>query len=146
MAHTFRGERTLMRIFFGESDRAESGPHKGKHLREALLLTLRERGFAGATALRGVAGFGANAKLHTDRVLRLSVDLPIVIEVVETEEKVQEFLPELDELVGGGLVTLEKVRVILYRPEGVPENERSKHRIEGLEPNGNDSFGNDSKG
>jgi PII-like signaling protein len=128
-----------MRIFFGESDRAESGPYKGKHLREALLLTLRERGFAGATALRGVAGFGASASLHTDRVLRLSVDLPMVIEVVETEEKIQEVLPELDTLVGGGLVTLEKVRVILYRPEDVPENERSKHRIQGLEPNGEDS-------
>jgi len=125
-----------MRIFFGESDRAQSGPHKGKHLREALLLTLRERGFAGATALRGVAGFGANATLHTDRVLRLSVDLPIVVEVVEVEEKIQEFLPELDTLIGGGLVTLEKVRVILYRPEGVPENERWRHRIEGLEGDG----------
>lgn len=121
MAHTFRGERTLMRIFFGESDRAESGPHRGKHLREALLLTLRERGFAGATALRGVAGFGASAKLHTDRVLRLSVDLPIVIEVVETEEKIQGLLPELDTLIGGGLVTLEKVRVLLYRPGGIPD-------------------------
>lgn len=136
MAHSFRGERTLMRIFFGESDRAEDGPYKGKHLREALLLTLREKGFAGATALRGVAGFGASAKLHTDRVLRLSVDLPIVIEVVETEEKIQEVLPELDILIGGGLVTLEKVRVLLYRPEGVPEDERWKHRIEGLEENG----------
>ena len=136
MAHRFRGERTLMRIFFGESDRAENGPHKGKHLREALLLTLREKGFAGATALRGVAGFGASAKLHTDRVLRLSVDLPIVIEVVETEEKIQEVLPELDTLIGGGLVTLEKVRVLLYRPEGVPEDERWKHRIEGLVENG----------
>jgi PII-like signaling protein len=136
MAHTFRGERTLMRIFFGESDRAESGPHKGKHLREALLLTLKERGFAGATALRGVAGFGASAKLHTDRVLRLSVDLPIVVEVVETEEKIQEVLPELDTLIGGGLVTLEKVRVLLYRPKEIPEDERWKHRIEGLEPNG----------
>jgi PII-like signaling protein len=136
MAHRFRGERTLMRIFFGESDRAESGPHKGKHLREALLLTLRERGLAGATALRGVGGFGANATLHTDRVLRLSVDLPIVVEVVEKEEKIQEFLPELDTLMGGGLVTLEKVRVILYRPEGVPENERWRHRIDGLEANG----------
>ena len=136
MAHRFRGERTLMRIFFGESDRAENGPYKGKHLREALLLTLRERGFAGATALRGVAGFGASAKLHTDRVLRLSVDLPIVIEVVETEEKIQEVLPELDTLIGGGLVTLEKVRVLLYRPEGVPEDERWRHRIEGLEENG----------
>jgi len=139
MAHRFRGERTLMRIFFGESDRAENGPHKGKHLREALLLTLREKGFAGATALRGVAGFGASAKLHTDRVIRLSVDLPIVIEVVETEEKIQEVLPELDTLIGGGLVTLEKVRVLLYRPEGVPENERWKHRIEGLVENGDAS-------
>ena len=128
-----------MRIFFGESDRAENGPHKGKHLREALLLTLREKGFAGATALRGVAGFGASAKLHTDRVLRLSVDLPIVIEVVETEEKIQEVLPELDTLIGGGLVTLEKVRVLLYRPEGVPEDERWKHRIEGLVENGGTS-------
>lgn len=133
MTHKFRGERTLMRIFFGESDRARSGPHKGKHLREALLLTLREKGFAGATILRGVAGFGANAKLHTDRVLRLSVDLPIVMEVVETEEKIQEVLPELDTLIGGGLITLEKVRVILYRPEGLPDDERGKHRIEGLE-------------
>ncbi len=139
MSHRFRGERTLMRIFFGESDRAENGPHKGKHLREALLLTLREKGFAGATALRGVAGFGASAKLHTDRVLRLSVDLPIVIEVVETEEKIQEVLPELDTLIGGGLVTLEKVRVLLYRPEGVPEDERWKHRIEGLVENGGTS-------
>lgn len=133
MAHSFRGERTLMRIFIGESDRAESGPHKGKHLREALLLTLRERGFAGATVLRGVAGFGASAKLHTDRVLRLSVDLPIVIEVVETEEKIQEILPELDNLIGGGLVTMERVRVLLYRPGEIPEDERWKHRMDGLE-------------
>ncbi len=136
MAHTFRGKRTLMRIFFGESDRAKSGPHKGKHLREALLLTLKERGFAGATALRGVSGFGANASLHTDRVLRLSVDLPIVIEVVEKEEKIQEILPELDALIGSGLITLEQVRVILYRPDGIPQDERWKHRIEGLEANG----------
>lgn len=133
MAHSFRGERTLMRIFIGESDRAESGPHRGKHLREALLLTLRERGFAGATVLRGVAGFGASAKLHTDRVLRLSVDLPIVIEVVETEEKIQGILPELDTLIGGGLVTMERVRVLLYRPGEIPEDERWKHRMEGLE-------------
>jgi len=133
MAESFRGERTLMRIFIGESDRAESGPHKGKHLREALLLTLRERGFAGATVLRGVAGFGASAKLHTDRVLRLSVDLPIVVEVVETEKKIQEILPELDSLIGGGLVTMERVRVLLYRPGEIPEDERWKHRIEGLE-------------
>jgi len=136
MAHRFRGDRTLMRIFIGESDRVGSGPHKGKPLYMGLILTLRERGFAGATVLRGIAGFGASARLHTDRVLRLSVDLPLVVEVVETEEKIQEVLPELDELIGGGLVTLEKVRVLLYRPADVPETERSKHRIEGLEANG----------
>ena len=134
MAHRFRGERTLMRIFVGESDRVEAGPHKGKHLYEGLLLTLRERGFAGATVHRGIAGFGASARLHTDRVLRLSVDLPVMVEVVETEEMIQEILPELDELIGGGLVTLERVRVILYRPAGLPEDERWMHRIEGLEP------------
>jgi PII-like signaling protein len=125
-----------MRIFIGEGDRVEKGPFKGKPLYMGLFLTLRDRGFAGATALRGIAGFGASARLHTDRVLRLSVDLPLVVEVVETEEKIQEVLPELDELIGGGLVTLEKVRVLLYRPSDVPETERSKHRIEGLEANG----------
>jgi PII-like signaling protein len=125
-----------MRIFIGEGDRVKKGPFKGKPLYMGLLLTLRDRGFAGATALRGIAGFGASARLHTDRVLRLSVDLPLVVEVVETEEKIQEVLPELDELIGGGLVTLEKVRVLLYRPSDVPETERSKHRIEGLEANG----------
>lgn len=135
MTHRFRGDRTLMRIFIGESDRVGSGPHKGKPLYMGLLLTMREHGFAGATVLRGIAGFGASARLHTDRVLRLSVDLPLVVEVVETEEKIQEILPELDELIGGGLVTLEKVRVLLYRPADIPETERSRHRIEGLEGN-----------
>ena len=133
MAHRFRGERTLMRIFIGESDRVESGPYKGRPLYEGLLLTLRERGFAGATVHRGIAGFGASARLHTDRVLRLSADLPIIIEVVETEEKIEEIRPELNRLIGGGLVTLERVQVILYRPADLPEDERWKHRIEGLE-------------
>lgn len=136
MAHKFRGERTLMRIFVGESDRVETGPFKGKPLYMGLLLFLRERGFAGATVLRGIAGFGASARLHTDRVLRLSIDLPMVVEVVEQEEKIQDVLPELDDLIGGGLVTMEKVRVLLYRPADLPETERSKHRIEGLEANG----------
>lgn len=133
MVHRFRGERTLMRIFIGENDRVESGPHKGKPLHEGLLLTLREHGFAGATVHRGIAGFGASARLHTDRVLRLSADLPIIIEVVTTEDMVDGIRPELDRLIGGGLVTLEKVRVILYRPAGVPDDERWRHRIEGLE-------------
>ncbi len=134
MAHRFRGERTLMRIHVGEGDRVESGPYKGKLVYMAILLTLRERGFAGATVLRGIAGFGASAKLQTDRVLRLSMDLPVVVEVVETEETIEEVLPELDELIGGGLVTLERARVILYRPSDLPETERSKHRMQGLEP------------
>ena len=118
MTEQLRGERTLMRVFIGESDRCEQGSHKGRPLYEALLLFLRERGFAGATVVRAVAGFGASAHLHTDRVLRLSTDLPVIIEVVEEEARVQEVLPELDEMIGGGLITLEKVRVILYRSEG----------------------------
>jgi hypothetical protein len=122
-----------MRIFIGENDRVESGPLRGKPLYEGLLLTLKERGFSGATVLRGIAGFGASAQLHSDRVLRLSADLPIIVEVVETEEKIAEIRPELNRLIGGGLVTLEKVRVILYRPADVPQDERWKHRIEGLE-------------
>lgn len=133
MAHRFRGERTLMRVFVGENDRVESGPFKGKPLYEGLILTLRERGFAGATVHRGIAGFGASARLHTDRVLRLSADLPIIIEVVETEEKIQEIRPELGRLIGGGLVTLERVQVILYRPSDTADGDRWEHRLEGLE-------------
>ena len=118
MSEHFEGERTLMRIFIGESDRCEEGEHRGKPLYEALLLMLRERGFAGATVLRGIAGFGASAKVHTDRILRLSLDLPIVVEAVDTEEKIREIRPELDRMIGGGLITLERARVILYRPSG----------------------------
>ena len=118
MTETFRGERTLMRVFIGESDRCSQGAHKGRPLYEALLLFFRERGFAGATVVRGVAGFGASARLHTDRVLRLSTDLPVIVEVVEEEARIQEILPELDAMIGGGLVTLEKARVILYRSDG----------------------------
>lgn len=136
MPNRFTGERTLMRIFIGESDRCAHGPHSGKPLYEALLLTMRERGFAGATVLRGIAGFGASAAVHTEKILRLSLDLPIVVEVVETEEKIQEILPDLDAMIGGGLVTLERARVILYRPADGSEDERSRHRIEGLEPDG----------
>ena len=132
--HGFRGERTLMRIFAGESDRCERGPYQGRPLHDALVRMLRDRGCAGATVLRGLAGFGASARVHTARVLDLSLDLPIVVEVVETEEKIQELLPALDEMIGGGLVTLERVRVILYRPGGIPDDERARHRIEGLEP------------
>ena len=118
MPHGLHGERTLMRIFIGESDRCRSGPHAGRPLYEALLLTLREEGCAGATVVRAVAGFGASARLHTGKVLRLSTDLPMVVEVVETQETLDRLLPVLDEMIGGGLVTLEKAHVILYREGG----------------------------
>ncbi|HUH11864.1 MAG TPA: DUF190 domain-containing protein [Longimicrobiales bacterium] len=134
MSKRFEGERTLMRIFIGESDRCLEGPHKGKPLDEALLLMLRERGFAGATVLRGIAGFGASAKVHTDRIVRLSMDLPIVVEVVETEDRIEAVRPELDRMIGGGLITLERAHVILYRPADQADSERGRHRTEGLEP------------
>jgi uncharacterized protein len=116
MQHRFKGERTLMRIFIGESDRCGSGDYAGRPLHEALLLAFRQRGFAGATVIRAVAGFGASAVVHTEKLLRMSLDMPLIVEVVETEEKIQEVLPLLDTMIGGGLVTLERARVILYRP------------------------------
>jgi uncharacterized protein len=106
----FEGERTLMRIHIGESDKWH-----GKPLHEAIVGLLRKEGFSGATVLRGVAGYGGSSIYHTDKLLRLSQDLPIVVEAVETQERIEQILPRLDEMVDGGLVTLEKVRVILYR-------------------------------
>jgi uncharacterized protein len=106
----FEGERTLMRIHIGESDKWH-----GKPLHEALVELLRREGFSGATVLRGVAGYGGSSVYHTDKILRLSQDLPIIVEVIETAEKIERMLPRMDEMVEGGLVTLEKVRVILYR-------------------------------
>lgn len=116
MQRGIEGERTLMRVFIGESDRCDTGKHAGKPLYEAILLTLREAGIAGATVLRGIAGFGASAVIHTERILRLSLDLPVIIEVVDEESRLQEVLPGLDEMIGGGLITLERARVVLYRP------------------------------
>jgi uncharacterized protein len=110
--HGMIGERVLMRIHIGERDR-----HEGKSLYEAIVHLLRQRGYAGATVTRAVMGFGATATLHTDKVLRLSVDLPIVIECVDQEEKINAILPVLDDMIGGGLITLEKVKVIVYRGE-----------------------------
>jgi len=115
MPSGFHGERTLMRIFLGESDRCPSGPHKGKPLYEAILLTLREEGCAGATVVRAIAGFGPSAHLHTGKVLRLSTDLPVIVEVVDEEAKLQQFLPWLEEVMGGGLITMERAQVIFYR-------------------------------
>ena len=106
----FEGERTLMRIHIGESDRWH-----GKPLYEAIVELLRREKLSGATVLRGVGGFGSSSVYHTDKVLRLSQDLPIVIEVIEATERIEQILPQLDQMIGGGLVTLEKVRVILYR-------------------------------
>lgn len=107
----FEGERTLMRIHIGESDKWE-----GKPLYQALVELFRREHFSGATVLRGVGGYGSSSRYHTDKILRLSQDLPIVIEVIEYSERIERILPTLDSMVGGGLITLEKVRVILYRP------------------------------
>jgi PII-like signaling protein len=125
----FKGERTLMRIFIGERDK-----YRGQPLYEALLHRLRERGLAGATVIRGVAGFGASSTVHTDKILRLSIDLPLIVEIVETEKTIQSILPDLDEMIGGGLITLERARVLMYRPDNVRASQRELHRIEGLEP------------
>jgi len=100
----------LLRIFIGESDRWKHQP-----LYEAIVLKARELHLAGATVLRGSMGFGKSSRLHTAKILRLSMDLPLVIEIVDTEEKLNAFLPVLDEMMKGGLVTLEKARVIHYR-------------------------------
>jgi uncharacterized protein len=107
----FEGERTLMRVHIGESDKWH-----GKPLHEAIIEMLRKEGFSGVTVLRGVAGYGSSSVYHTDKLLRLSQDLPIVLEVIESQERVEQILPKMDEMVDGGLITLEKVRVILYRP------------------------------
>ena len=111
MSHEkFEGERTLMRIHIGESDKWH-----GRPLYEAIVELLRKESFSGVTVLRGVAGYGGSSVYHTDKILRLSQDLPIILEVVETTERIDQILPRLDGMVEGGLITLEKVRVILYR-------------------------------
>lgn len=106
------GEAVLLRIFIGEKDRWH-----GRPLYEAIVQKARELHLAGATVLRGPMGFGAKSRLHTVKILRLSEDLPIVIEIVDTQEKIDAFLPAIEEMVTDGLVTLEKVRVIWYRAE-----------------------------
>jgi PII-like signaling protein len=103
------GDQTLMRIFIGESDKWERRP-----LYTALLEMFRAKGLAGATVLRGVAGFGPRSIIHTAGILKLSADLPIVIEVVDTEQHLNGVLPEVDRMMGAGLITMEKVRVVRY--------------------------------
>src|SRR6266498_3478203 len=100
----------LLRIFIGESDRWHHQP-----LYEAIVLKAREMHLAGATVLRGPVGFGKSSRLHTAKMLRLSSDLPLVIEIVDSEEKIQQLLPVLDEMMQGGLLTMEKVKVVEYR-------------------------------
>jgi hypothetical protein len=100
----------LVRIYLGESDHRDHKP-----LYEVIVLKAREAGLAGATVLRGAMGFGASSRMHTAKILRLSDDLPVIVEIVDAEEKVNAFLPQIQALMGGGLVTVEKVRVLHYR-------------------------------
>jgi uncharacterized protein len=106
-------DSVLLRIFIGESDR-----HEGHPLHEAIVLKARERHLAGASVLRGAMGFGKSSRLHTSKILRLSDDLPVIIEIVDSAEKIDAFLPELEGMMGGGMVTLENVRVIRYHGGG----------------------------
>jgi PII-like signaling protein len=110
-------DAVLLRIFIGESDRADHKP-----LYEAIVLKAREMHLAGATVLRGPMGFGKSSRVHTSKIIRLSMDLPLVIEIVDSEQKINDFLPVLEGMIGGGLVTLEKVQVVHYRSgEDSPE-------------------------
>lgn len=103
------GEKVLMRIFIGEGDH-----HRHRPLHEALVELLRREGLAGATVLRGVSGFGAHSVFHTAKLLRLSADLPMIVEVVDEQQKIDAVMPLVDELMDGGLITQEKVTVIRY--------------------------------
>ena len=109
-------DAVLLRVFVGEKSRFQHKP-----LYEAIVLRAREMHLAGATVLRGPMGFGHSSRLHTAKILRLSFDLPIVIEIVDTEAKVTEFLPELDKMMSSGLITLEKVQVLQYGTEGLQQ-------------------------
>jgi PII-like signaling protein len=106
-------EAHLLRIFIGESDK-----HHGRPLYEVIVEEARKKGIAGATVLRGVLGFGANSRIHTSKILRLSEDLPVVIEIVDLPDRIQELLPVFDSMITEGMITLEKVRIIAYRHNG----------------------------
>jgi PII-like signaling protein len=112
------GQGLLARIYVGESDRWHGQP-----LYEAIVEHLRDQGLAGATVLRGIEGFGANHHLHTTRILRLSEDLPVLIEVVDEEERLRAALPEIDAMVGDGLITLERVEIFAYRSKTAQPSE-----------------------
>lgn len=115
------GEQVLVRVFIGESDKWHGQP-----LSLALVERLRKEGFAGATVFKGVTGFGARSVLHTTHILRLSEDLPVVVEIVDTEEHCQKLLPILDEMVTEGLVTMEKVHVLKYEAGTRPIGQAKK--------------------
>jgi uncharacterized protein len=117
--HGLKGERVLMRVHIGERDK-----HHGKPLYAAIVELLRARHYAGATVYRGIMGFGASSTVHTDRIEVLSLDLPIVVECIETAERIEAILPELDEMIGGGLITLERANVIVYRPHSGDEGSK----------------------
>ena len=108
------GQAQLLRIFIGDSDR-----HHGRPLHEVIVETARRNGLAGATVLHGAMGFGAHSRIHTARILRLSEDLPVVIEIVDQPDRIRAFLPELEGLIAEGMVTLQAVDVILYRAGNV---------------------------
>ena len=114
--HGFKGERVLMRIHIGERDK-----HNGKALYEEIVDMLRERHYAGATVFRAVLGFGASSRVHREHILGLSLDVPIVIECVETEDRIKAILPDLDSIISGGMITLERARVIMYRAHQAEE-------------------------
>jgi PII-like signaling protein len=108
---TIPTEGKLLRIFIGEGDRWD-----GRPLYEAIVLEARKRGLAGATVVKGFMGFGAHSRIHTAKLLELSQDLPIVIEIVDAPDKIEAFMPDLERMVGDGLITLERAEVLLYRP------------------------------
>lgn len=126
MLRGLKGERVLMRIHIGERDK-----YDGKPLYEAIVSLLRRRGYAGATVFRGVMGFGASGRVATDHMELLAFDLPLVIECVETQEMIEAILPEVDQMIDAGLITLERAKVILYRakrdnapPDTLPDQDR----------------------
>ena len=123
--HGLKGEQVLMRIHVGERDK-----YHGKPLYEAIVELLRSKHYAGATVFRAIMGFGATARLRTDRIEVLSLDLPVVIECVETEEKISAILPEIDRMIEGGLITLERAKVIMYRANLPPDRRTASWKMD----------------
>jgi hypothetical protein len=123
--HGLKGERVLMRIYVEERDMFR---HKPVYI--AITETLLKQRYAGATVLRGMLGFGASSHVHRDHVLAIRSDDPVIVEVVDTEDRIMEILPTLDTMIGGGLITLERVRVIMYRPDASTAEREEDNRID----------------